>query len=244
METLPYCGAPALPADVWARWNTDPWLLAALPLLALAHFAIAGPAGRSRLCFLGAWALVAVLFVSPFCALASALFAARAGHHMLLVAVIPPLLVLAGGLPQPRRIPGPVALALLHAVVLWAWHLPAAYALALADTGVYWLMQATLLGTALPLWRALLAPATPLGATLAALAATLAQTGMLGAVLTFARAPLYEFHFSTTWPWGLSPLADQQLAGVLMWTIGALPYLAAALALLAARLSPRAEEAR
>ncbi len=233
MTPPPYCGAPPLPADIWTRWNLDPVLLAALPLLALAHLALA----RRTPCLPMAWGLLALVFVSPFCALASALFAARTGHHLLLTAVIPPLLVLAGGF---ARLPAsrPTMLALLHALVLWAWHIPAAYALALADTSIYWLMQATLLGTALPLWRAVLDRQAPAGPILAALALTLAQTGLLGALLTFARAPLYAFHHATTWPWGLSPLADQQLAGALMWTLGALPYLAAALALVAARLAP------
>jgi putative membrane protein len=36
---------------------------------------------------------------------------------------------------------------------------------------------------------------------------------------------------TTTAPWGLSPLEDQQLAGLLMWVPGGLIYLAAALAL-------------
>jgi len=188
MTPPPYCGAPPLPADIWTRWNADPVLLAALPLLALAHIAIARPAGRAT-CLPIAWGLLAVVFISPFCALASALFAARTGHHLLLTAVIPPLLVLAGGF---ARLPAhrPMMLALLHAAVLWAWHIPAAYALALADTTIYWLMQATLLATALPLWHAILARHAPVGPILAALALTLAQTGLLGALLTFARAPL------------------------------------------------------
>jgi putative membrane protein len=238
MIPLPYCGAPALPEDVWLRWNTDPALLAALPLLALAHFVLARPAGpRPITCFLGAWGLLAIVFISPFCALASALFAARTLHHVLMVTAVAPLLVLAGGAGA-RRGPGAVPLALLHAMILWAWHAPAAYALALADTTIYWLMQAALLSSAVALWRTVLAPAAPIGAALAALALTLAQTGLLGALLTFARVPLYAFHHATTWPWGLSPLADQQLAGALMWTLGALPYLAAALALVASRLAP------
>ena len=132
---------------------------------------------------------------------------------------------------------------IVYTMILWAWHAPAAYALALADTTIYWLMQAALLSSAVALWRTILALAAPIGAALAALALTLAQTGLLGALLTFARAPLYAFHHATTWPWGLSPLADQQLAGALMWTLGALPYLAAALALVASRLTPSAPAA-
>jgi putative membrane protein len=52
--------------------------------------------------------------------------------------------------------------------------------------------------------------------------------GMLGALLTFARRPLYAPHADTTLAYGLTPLADQQLAGLVMWVPAALPYLLAA----------------
>jgi putative membrane protein len=36
-------------------------------------------------------------------------------------------------------------------------------------------------------------------------------------------------HFTSTAAWGLSPLADQQLAGLLMWVPAMLPHLGAGL---------------
>jgi putative membrane protein len=47
---------------------------------------------------------------------------------------------------------------------------------------------------------------------------------LLGAVLTFAPAPLYAIHLTAPLAWGLSPLADQQLAGLLMWVPAGLPF--------------------
>jgi len=44
------------------------------------------------------------------------------------------------------------------------------------------------------------------------------HTGFLGAVLTFAGTPLYDEARS---------LPDQQLAGLIMWVPGAIPYLLA-----------------
>ena len=41
--------------------------------------------------------------------------------------------------------------------------------------------------------------------------------------------PLYLAHLASTAAWGLTPLADQQLAGLLMWVPAALPYLGAGL---------------
>ena len=55
------------------------------------------------------------------------------------------------------------------------------------------------------------------------------QMGFLGAVITFAPRPMYAPHFLTTIPWGLTPLQDQQLGGVVMWVPGCLAFLAVAL---------------
>ena len=75
--------------------------------------------------------------------------------------------------------------------------------------------------SALALWLQLLQP----GGT-ALLARGLAgffsfmQMGLLGALLTFSPTLLYESHLATTLAWGLSPLADQQLGGMIMWIPG------------------------
>ncbi len=58
------------------------------------------------------------------------------------------------------------------------------------------------------------------------------QSVFLSALLTFASAPWYSGYASTTRTWHLEPLADQQLAGVIMWIPAGLVYLGAALALL------------
>ena len=42
----------------------------------------------------------------------------------------------------------------------------------------------------------------------------------LGAILTFARTPLFSVHALTTLPWDMSPSEDQQLGGLIMWVIG------------------------
>jgi len=53
--------------------------------------------------------------------------------------------------------------------------------------------------------------------------------GLLGALITFAGTPLYAPHAVSTLAWGLTPLEDQQLAGLVMWAPAAALYLAAAL---------------
>src|SRR5262245_8874380 len=218
---IAYCGPAPVPGDVWSRGNFDPVLIAILAALAL--LVARGRASNAR----AAWAaifLLAIVFVSPFCALASALFAARVLHHVVLIAAVAPLLALA----FPQRRPGVLPLAVLvaaHAAILWVWHAPGAYAWGLASVPAYWLMQTSLLGSAWLMWRTILAPTTQSGAALIALVATIAQMGLLGALIVFAPGTLYAVHLASTLPWGLSALADQQLAGLLMWVPATLPYL-------------------
>ena len=69
----PYCGvAPG--AGEW-RWNLDPVLLAVLALMTA--FVVLRAHGRERVFGLAAIGVLIVGFVSPLCALSSALFSAR-----------------------------------------------------------------------------------------------------------------------------------------------------------------------
>jgi putative membrane protein len=92
------------------------------------------------------------------------------------------------------------------------------------------------LGTALLFWWALLhGRAGRLGrpADVIYLFTTSVHTSLLGALLTFSYAVWYSHYEATTLPWGLTPLEDQQLAGVIMWVPAGLAYLVATLALAA-----------
>lgn len=229
-----YCGPAATPEDLWARWNTDPVLIAALIVLAVV--VVLGRAANARAAW-GAIAVLALVFVSPLCALSAALFSARAVHHVLLIAAAAPLLALAFPL---RRLGSP-PLGLLvgaQAAILWVWHAPEVYSWGLASVPAYWLMQLSLLGSAWLMWRAVLAPASQPSPALVALVATVAQMGLLGALIVFAPRPLYLIHSTTTAPWGLNPLTDQQLAGLLMWVPAVLPYLGVGLWLAWSSLRP------
>ena len=238
----PYCGAAPLPAEWLARWNFDPMLIAALVVLLLAYRYFAPGAEPTRKgAFAAAFALLLLLFVSPLCALSSALFSVRVVHHALLSALVAPLLVHA--LPRPPRLPGSLAAwTFVQALVFWAWHSPGLYAFALSSDAAYWLMQASLLGTAFAFWAAIRRAPAPWAA--AALLASMVQMGLLGALITFSGSALYAPHYLTTLAWGYTPLEDQQVAGLIMWAPAAGLYLAAALVLTARwfgreeRLSP------
>lgn len=112
----PYCGPGSTPSDWLARWNFDPWLLALLMLVAVVGWIALGRAGRSadRLWLAAGVAVLAVSFVSPLCALSSALFTARTVHHLLLVAGAALLLARAGPL-----LKGVGAATLVQTLVFW-----------------------------------------------------------------------------------------------------------------------------
>lgn len=230
-QWMPYCGAAPDPQAWLGRWNLDPVLGLALALMAVALWWPAtrpdAPAHRRRAALRAAWALAAVLYVSPLCALGSAFFTARVLHDMVLVFVLAPLLAFGGGT-WLRRLPAaPWTCTALAVAAFWVWHAPSPYAAALSSDAVFWAMQLTLLGSAAAFWSAT-ARCGPALALAAILASTVAM-GLLGALITFAARPLYAPHAASTLAWGVSPLDDQQLAGIVMWAPGSIAYLAAAL---------------
>ncbi len=229
---VPYCGPAPIPANLWTSWNFDPFLLAALVGLALAA-KLTNPSTRRSDTALGcSLSILAIAFVSPVCALATALFSVRVAHHVLVIAFAAPLLALATpNWALPKRVPL-TALVLAQAGFVWIWHAPAPYAWALSGNVAYWLMEISLGLSALWLWQAILRADHNPGAALAALLGTIIQMGLLGALLTFARNPLFDAHAGVTLPFGLTQIEDQQLAGLLMWVPAALPYMIAAAVIL------------
>ncbi len=209
-----YCGPPPAPAELWSQWNLDPPVL--LALAALAVLIGRKPAGAAAV------AVLVVALVSPLCALTAALFSARVVHHVLLVAVAAPLIAAAW---PSRRAGSPVLPFVIASVTLWLWHLPAAYDAALGNIGLYWVMQGTLLASAVALWRAILHPDQGAGAATLYTVAGYVQMALLGALLTLAPSQLYAIHAIAPLDWGIAPLGDQQLGGLIMWVPGGLPFL-------------------
>ncbi len=237
METT-YCGPAPVP-ETWAtQWNFDP---VAIGLCALLLLAVPRIEARRRVAFLLGTLGIAILFISPLCRLTAALFSVRAVHHVVLAAVLAPLF--AWALPVRPLSSARTSLSLvvlLHAATFWFWHAPAVYDHAVVSAALYWLMQVTIVGTAFWMWQQVFHRPQPAAAILALLA-TVVQMGMLGALLTFQTTALYQTHALTTQPFGLSPLEDQQLAGLIMWVPAAAPYLIVALVRLLTLLKPSGE---
>ncbi len=134
-----------------------------------------------------------------------------------------------------RGLSAPAAAWTLHAIALWAWHTPRLYDAAVRVEAIHVLEHATFLMTAVLFARPLLAGArrtrralSP-GASMLYLFAAAMQSGILGALLTLSGSVWYTGHLATTGPWGLTPLEDQHIAGVLMWGPAGGAYLVAIL---------------
>ncbi|HEX6042812.1 cytochrome c oxidase assembly protein, partial [Longimicrobium sp.] len=213
-------------------------------------------------CFAAGWTALFVAMATPLHAMGEALFSAHMVQHELLMALAAPLLVLGRpvvpllwALPLSWRrrmgrwakaapvrsgwglLTAPLAAWLLNALALWAWHLPGLYQAALRSEGLHALQHASFLGTGLLFWWTVVhgrEGRMGYGASVFYLFATAMHSGGLGALLTFGARPWYPAYAGAAATWGLTPLEDQQLAGLIMWLPGGLSYLVAALVLIAA----------
>jgi cytochrome c oxidase assembly factor CtaG len=130
----------------------------------------------------------------------------------------------------------PVSATALHGLALWAWHAPPLYAWALANTAVHRLQHISFFVTALLFWWVLLhgrGTGRSLrlrdGIAIACLFVTVLHSGVLGALLTLSTRIWIPSQGALAGEFGLSPLEDQQLAGILMWVPMGMLYTCAAL---------------
>ena len=214
--------------------------------------------------FAGGWIMLLLALVSPLHQLGGVLFSAHMAQHELLMAAAAPLLILGRplvpfvwALPMTwRRTVGdwaatapvrgtwelltlPLVAWTLHGVAIWLWHAPALFEATLRSDWVHTLQHMSFLGTGLLFWWALLrGRAGRIGSPAAVLYlfTTSVHTTVLGALLTFSSRAWYPLYAPATAAWGLTPLEDQQLAGLIMWVPANLSYLIAALAVASAWL--------
>jgi cytochrome c oxidase assembly factor CtaG len=136
-----------------------------------------------------------------------------------------------------RALTAPLTATVIHGVTVWAWHAPRAYQATLTSELTHALQHVSFLATALLFWWALVrgpGARRRYGAAVLYLFVTAAHTGLLGALLAFSPTLWYPVYSLTTRAWGITPLEDQQLAGLVMWIPASMSYLVAALALFAA----------
>ncbi|SEK55662.1 Cytochrome c oxidase assembly factor CtaG [Blastococcus sp. DSM 46786] len=213
-------------------------------------------------CFGAGLVALAVALLSPVDALGGVLASAHMVQHLLLTLVAAPLLAMSApggtllrGSPDAvrrailrwRRRRGlaagvhalrhPVPAWLLHVGALWAWHAGVLYDAALQDPVIHAAEHGTFLVTGVLFWRTVVgvrAARVPAGLGVLLLFGMSMSSALLSLLLVFARTPWYSGYATTTQVWGLEPLADQQLAGAIMWVPAGIVHVVAALALLVA----------
>jgi putative membrane protein len=221
--------------------------------------------GRRGLLFTVGWLTLAAAAVSPLHEAGESSFTLHMLEHELLMLVAAPLLVLSrppetmlwalpitarkvlGGWVRStvlqgswRFLSGAVTATLLQAAALWLWHVPTLFEMALANDAWHITQHLSFLVSALLFWSAMFhTRAAHGGRALAVLClfATSVISGALGALMAFSQSPWYSRYAELGLaPFGLTPIEDQQLAGLLMWIPGGLVHAVAALLLLGALL--------
>jgi putative membrane protein len=222
-------------------------------------------------CFAGGVIALFVALVSPLDALGGTLFSAHMLQHMVLMLVAAPLMVLGSPLvafawavpmswrlrlggwvrnPDVRGVwyvfSNPIGAWLLHAAAIWVWHVPVLYEATLYSELAHLAQHTAFFGTAILFWWA----AFEFGrrqrlrhgfGTLYVFTTAL-HTSILGALLTFTTTLWYPTYADRTAAWGMTPLQDQQLGGLLMWIPAGVVYLVVALGLLAVGLGMGEED--
>lgn len=210
------------------------------------------------LAFAGALLAIAIALLSPVDALSDDLSWVHMLQHLILMAVAAPLLVLGypefvllwvlpprarralGCWPQRSAVFGalwraswnPLWIWSVHALAIWVWHVPVLYELALTDPLVHDIEHLTFFLAAVLFWRVAIDPRSSLrvnpGLGVLYLFTTTLHASALGALMTLSPRPWYPIYIGRTEVWNLTPMEDQQLAGLIMWMPGCTVYALAA----------------
>jgi putative copper resistance protein D len=208
---------------------------------------------RRTAAFLGGLAAIGIALLSPIEAYEGSLFSVHMVQHLILQLVAAPLLLAGGPItlalraasPGVRRrllavlqsrvvhaISFPLIAWVLFAAANWGWHFSSLYDDALENVALHYVQHATLLGAALLFWWPAIGVdpspwrlAHPL--RLFYLFLAMPQNSFLGVSIMEAPAVLYPHYVTNARSWGISPLADQELGGVLMWVSGDVAFLVA-----------------
>jgi putative membrane protein len=178
---------------------------------------------------------ILVALVSPLDSLGDQMMVMHMVQHMLLLDIAPILLIL--GLtkvllrPVTRRLQTveqragflahPAFAVIFYAAVLWLWHLPALYDKAQGDGFIHACEHMTFFLAGSLYWWHVLSPIrnrrrlAGLG-PVAYMAGGKLLVGLLGIALAFAPRVIYPFYAHQPAFWGLTPLEDQMMAGLVM----------------------------
>ena len=194
-----------------------------------------GPSGWQVASFLTAVGVMLFSLAGPIHELSdNYLFSAHMVQHSLITLVVPPLLLLGtpSWLLRPlvsnglvlragRFATKPLAAFLIFNVMLNLWHFPIFYEGALKEHPVHIIEHLLFMSAAVIAWWPVLSPLPELprisypAQILYLVALSISQTPLFAA-LTFSNDVLYSFYETTPRIWDISPLADQQMGGIIM----------------------------
>jgi putative membrane protein len=214
--------------------------------------------------FGAAIASLALALISPLDWLSDILFSAHMTQHEILMLVAAPLLVVGQPLlaflwavPASRRrlvagyfrrpavarswrvLTGPVTVFVVHGIALWIWHVPVLFEAALGHEGIHAVQHLSFLLTAALFWWAMIHGRygrAGYGAAVVYVFFTSLHSTILGALLTISPNTWYRSYEATAARHHLDALADQQLAGLVMWVPSGVVFIVVGLALFAAWL--------
>ncbi len=241
----------------WTAWHADPVLVSGLALVGGLYLVAAAsrrrlapdaPAEASRpVAFLGGLAVMFGALTGPVHDLADHyLFSAHMVQHLLLVFAVAPLLLhgtpawladrLIGAASSQRLLrvlARPSGAFAAFNLILVAWHLPPLYNLAMNEHPIHIAQHLMMLAASVLLWWPVLSPSHTLPR--AAYPVQLLYLFIVGLpmvvvsiFITMAESLLYPYYAAAPRVWEqLTPRADQQLGGLIMWIPGGLVFLVA-----------------
>jgi len=170
------------------------------------------------------------------------LFAAHMVQHLMLALVVAPLMVMGtpGGMLRPiLRLPGvgpvarwitaPTRCFAIFNVVLAAWHLPPLYNYALAHHPVHIVQHLMFLVASVLMWWPVLSPMPELprlsypGQMLYLFLMSIPMA-IVAVYISYADGLLYPLYASAPRIWGITPMTDQLIGGLIMWIPGGLYF--------------------
>ena len=171
------------------------------------------------------------------------LFSAHMLQHLLLTLVAPPLLLLGtpGWMLRPalgwpvvgslaRRLTRAGACFVAFNVIVAVWHLPLFYNTAMAEHGVHIVQHLTFMAGAVLMWWPLMSPLPELprlaypGQMLYCFLMIIPMS-IVAIYIALADSILYPAYSAAPRIWGLSPMEDQLIGGLIMWVPGGLFFL-------------------
>jgi putative membrane protein len=242
--------AATLPPFSWSNWSGDGVLRGGLLLLAGVYLLGVGPLRRRyRLGPPVGWGRITLYLSGVFCLLIALegpihelsdtyLFSAHMVQHMLLVYAAPPLMLLGtpGWLLRPIvRLPGvfpvarvltrPIVALILFNVVFSLYHVPLYYNAVAVNHNLHIASHLLFIVLAVITWWPILSPLPELPALNYPLRMVyvFAQTFsgfLVGSFITNSPTLLYPFYAVAPRTWGLSPMDDQKIGGLIMWVVG------------------------